>query len=182
MNDDPDSSSPDFPDIAVEVTVSAPNWRAHLPDAEDVAARAVRAALAGAGPAERSLEVSVLFADDAEVRRLNRDYRGQDKPTNVLSFPAEDETATGADAGPRLLGDIALAFDTVAREAAAEHKALADHATHLLVHGALHLLGFGHEREAEAQRMERLEIAILGRLGIADPYAEPAGAAPGVTP
>jgi probable rRNA maturation factor len=175
MNDDPDSSSPDFPDIAVEVTVAAPAWRARLADAESLAARAVRAALDGAGPAASPVEVSVLLTDDAEVRRLNRDYRGQDKPTNVLSFPAEDDTGSAPDAGPRLLGDIALALETVEREADAQGKALSDHVTHLLVHGTLHLLGFDHDREAEAARMERLETAILGGLGVADPYGEPVG-------
>ena len=102
------------------------------------------------------------------MRRLNRDYRGKDKPTNVLSFPRRRLLAGRL--GP-LLGDIVLAAETVAREAEDEGLALDDHLTHLIVHGFLHLLGYDHEDEAEAAVMEGLETAILGGLGIADPYA-----------
>jgi probable rRNA maturation factor len=112
-------------------------------------------------------EVSLVFTDDAHVRRLNRAYRGKDSATNVLSFPAP---ANNSAFGPPL-GDIALAAETVRREASAEGVTLGEHISHLLVHGFLHLVGYDHENEAEAAVMEGLETAILARLGIADPYA-----------
>lgn len=183
MSDDPDSSHADPPNAAVAVRVASRRWRLRLPDAPAILERAARAALAaapqGAGRAEgvagAAMEVSFLLTDDARMRRLNRDFRGQDKPTNVLAFPAEDEaTRTLPDgegaAAPRLLGDVALALETVEGEAAAQGKRLADHVCHLAVHGVLHLLGHDHLKRAEAARMERLETAILAGLGIADPY------------
>ncbi|HEX7970330.1 MAG TPA: rRNA maturation RNase YbeY, partial [Stellaceae bacterium] len=102
------------------------------------------------------------------VRALNRQWRGKDVPTNVLSFPALG--ATPPPGAPRLLGDVVLAFETVAAEAAAQDKPLADHLRHLVIHGVLHLLGFDHESDADAQRMEASEIAILAGLGVPDPY------------
>lgn len=114
-------------------------------------------------------ELSVVFTDDAAVRELNAGWRGKDKPTNVLSFPA---FSTSPDAPlPPMLGDIVLAAETVAREAALEGKPLANHITHLVVHGLLHLLGYDHETDAEAEEMEALERAALARLAIPDPYA-----------
>ena len=111
-------------------------------------------------------EISVLLCDDAAIRTLNRQWRGQDKPTNVLSFPTPDEAPSDTP-----LGDIAIAYETVAREAAEEGKLLDHHFIHLTVHGTLHLLGFDHETEAEAEEMEATERRILHTLGIADPYA-----------
>lgn len=136
------------------------------------AAGAARCAvLSGAtGPAE----IAITLSDDAEVRVLNRDWRGKDKPTNVLSFPGLEGAMANLlppDA-PRPLGDIILAFETCRGEAADQGKSLADHTRHLVVHGVLHLLGFDHEDEAEAEEMEALETAILAGLGIADPYRE----------
>jgi probable rRNA maturation factor len=165
-----------------EVTVEAPAWGLAVTDPEGVVGRAVRAALAAArlpGPAE----VSVLLADDARLRGLNRAWRGKDRPTNVLSFPALDGGAWPGlppGAGPVPLGDVAVALETVLREAAAEGKAPADHLAHLVVHGTLHLLGHDHEAgEAEALAMEALEVEALARIGVADPYREPAPAAGG---
>jgi probable rRNA maturation factor len=154
----------------IELAVEAEGWAA-LGDPEALARGAVEAALAVAGHAGEDLTLSLLLADDAAVRRLNRTFRGKDKPTNVLSFPA---SAPPGAPGPRSLGDIALAFETVAREAESEGKTLADHARHLIVHGTLHLLGYDHETDAEAERMEALEVKALARLGIADPYREAA--------
>lgn len=120
-----------------------------------------------------AFEAAIVLEDDAAMQALNRDFRGKDKPTNVLSFPA------GPIAGPahfperQSLGDIVLSVQTLEREAAALAVSPQDHATHLVVHGVLHLLGFDHESETEAARMETLESQILGRLGIADPYGEP---------
>ena len=131
----------------------------------------------GIGP----LEVSVVFTDDAEQRGLNRDYRHKDSATNVLSFPnMDDEPGPGPADLPRLLGDVVLARETVAREAAEQGKTLADHTAHLLVHGVLHLAGFDHQDDEEAAEMEALERRVLGELGIADPYA-PERAGPEVT-
>lgn len=141
---------------------------------------AVQAAVRGAGyghwlktPA-LMVEISIRLTDDAEVRELNRDYRGKDRPTNILSFPMLDQTGvTGlakAEAGDCLLGDMALAFETLIREAAEKNIPARDHFTHLIVHGTLHLLGHDHMEDEEAEAMESLETAILSRLGIADPY------------
>ena len=113
-------------------------------------------------------EVSLLLCDDARIREINRDWRGLDKPTNVLSFPAAPKEAL---AKSPMVGDIAVAFETVTREAQEEGKTFADHYAHMIVHGFLHLVGYDHESDAEAEEMEALEIRILGELGIADPYA-----------
>jgi probable rRNA maturation factor len=123
-----------------------------------------RVAGKGAGGPLAAAEVSVVLTDDASIRRLNREFRGIDKPTNVLSFPQAP--------GP-LLGDIVLAAETVAREAALAKKPLEAHITHLVMHGFFHLLGLDHDTEAEAEAMEALERAALQRMGIADPYRAP---------
>ncbi len=173
MTDDPDPSRSNSPDMEIAVRTLSPLWRAGLTDAPAIVERAARAALAGA-KVSGSIEVSFLLADDDRVRQLNRDFRGQDKPTNVLSFPAEDrdslDTPDEPGTGARLLGDVVLAFETLQREAAAQSKPLSDHLSHLSVHGVLHLLGYDHAVAAEADRMERLEAVILAGLGIADPY------------
>ena len=120
-------------------------------------------------------EISVVLSDDEHVRELNKHHRGMDKPTNVLSFPAaRTKTPSGA---PRILGDIVLALETVEREAAEESKPLENHISHLVVHGVLHLLGYDHEDDEEAEMMEERERQILTKLGIPDPYAERGAAA-----
>lgn len=134
-----------------------------------LAGRVVRAA-AGALALPGDAELSLLFTDDAQMRRLNAEWRGVDKPTNVLSFPGRASPQPGGGASP-LLGDIALAAETVRREADEAGLALEDHLAHLLVHGLLHLLGHDHLQADEAGRMEALEVDILRRLDIADPYA-----------
>ena len=151
--------------IAVEVMEEAPGWPRCV---ETLVRRAVEAALAVAleGPQE-PVEVSVLLGSDAMLQELNRSWRGKDAPTNVLSFPAPTHPRAP---GPRPLGDIALAPETVAREASAQGKSVADHLVHLVVHGTLHLLGHDHEDIAEAEAMEALEVAALARLDVADPY------------
>jgi probable rRNA maturation factor len=106
-------------------------------------------------------EVSVMLADDEALRALNRDYRAKDKPTNVLSFPQDDEV---------MLGDIALAFETLKREAEEQDKTFHDHFVHLFVHGMLHLLGYDHEEHDDQKEMEQQEIDILHNLAISDPY------------
>ena len=151
-----------------------------LPPAIDWADLAFRVAeaVAAAAPelANERLSASLLFADDAEVHTLNREWRAKDKPTNVLSFPMlerADLVALAADGPEELLGDIALALETCAREAADKGVALEAHAAHLIVHGLLHLAGHDHETSpGEAAAMEALEIKALARIGIADPYGD----------
>ena len=134
-----------------------------------LARRAIAAAMDSSGIAVPSDgEVSIVLCDDAFIQGLNKTWRGQDKPTNVLSFPAA-EVDGGADA---MLGDIVIAYETCAREAAADSISLADHLAHLVVHGFLHLLGYDHEDEDEAEAMEALEGRTLGALGIASPYED----------
>jgi probable rRNA maturation factor len=165
-----------MPRARVTVAMRSAAWGRALPRIEALARRVVAAVLAdrrvGLG---RPAEVSVVLADDAFVRKLNRDHRGKDKPTNVLSFPLGDPAAAHGvargRAAPLLLGDIVLAFRTIRREARAEGKRLDRHAAHLLVHGTLHLLGFDHVRAGAADVMEAHEIRILAGLGVPDPYA-----------
>ena len=173
MSDEPGSTS-----LEIAVSLHDAAWLDALADLEERARAAVSAALtqACAEPAGLGipivgvpLEVSLVFTDDAEQRVLNRDYRHKDSATNVLSFPNMDDDLVPA-GEPRLLGDVVLARETVAREAAEQGKSLADHTTHLLVHGVLHLLGHDHQDAEEAAAMEALERRILAGLGIADPY------------
>jgi probable rRNA maturation factor len=141
---------------------------------------ALAAAAAGAAAkvapelANPRLSASLLFTSDAEIHALNREWRQRDKATNVLSFPMlarEELLALGPDGPPELLGDVALAYETCAREAAERSVPLADHAAHLIVHGLLHLAGHDHETSAEdADAMETLETKALALLGVADPY------------
>ena len=158
-------------DIALEAEwPSPPAW-------EELALRAADAAAQVAPELANSrLSASLLFADDAEVRELNREWRGKDKPTNVLSFPMlerEDLLALSPDGPPELLGDIALALETCAREAGEKGVPLEHHAAHLIIHGLLHLAGYDHETGPDdAAAMEALEIKALALIGIADPYGD----------
>lgn len=137
-----------------------------IPGLTRLAEEAVAAALQGR---DMTGAVTLLFTTDAEMQELNRKWRGKDRPTNVLSFPAPGGMPVPAGETPPL-GDIALACQTVAREAAEQGKTVADHTSHLIVHGMLHLLGYDHEEDGEAEEMENEERMILARLGIADPY------------
>ena len=166
---DPDPSSSDK--IRIAVALLAPVWRTRLPAAEDLARRAGFAALDGAAGGfwnRDACEISVTLTDDAVVRRLNHRYRNIDRPTDVLSFSELD--SVGSAAGPVLLGEVVLAYETVSQAAAEQDKHLADHLSHLVVHGILHLLGYAHGTEAESTVMEGLETAVLAGLGIADPH------------
>lgn len=160
--------------VGIDVSVPCAAWREALPDAEGIARRAAEAAFAAAEDPHvgGAAEASLVLADDALVRGLNRDYRGLDAPTNVLSFASLDGAPQPAGDGPVALGDMVLAYETAAAEAAAEGKTLADHLSHLVVHAMLHLLGYDHGTDAQAESMERLEIRILSGLGVADPYAD----------
>ncbi len=161
----------------IDCDIVGGDWDADI-DWDVLAEQAVRAALSGAGAdfGRGMVEVSVRLTDDAEMQRLNNDYRGKDKPTNVLSFPMHDADvlAGWAEAGETdlLLGDLALGHETVVREAAEKGITVEAHVTHLLVHGTLHLLGHDHQNDVSAQAMEALETRILAGLGIDDPYVE----------
>jgi probable rRNA maturation factor len=164
-----------------EVLVVADGWRAE-PDAEAVIHRAIAAAaetVHAGSEAGRSganfgeAELAVMLTDDAGIRTLNNNWRGIDKPTNVLSFPALQPTGAGApDDAPRMLGDIAIAYETMRREADDEQKPFDHHLSHLAIHGFLHLIGYDHETDHDAEAMEGLEQEILAQLGIPDPYAD----------
>lgn len=154
------------PAITVDIRIEDRAWPAAVPDLRPMVRRAVRAALKAA-PVAGPVELAVTLTDDEAMRALNRTWRGKDKPTNVLSFPFADGAVAGA---PNHLGDVVLARQTVAAEAAAQGKSVADHLAHLVVHGILHLLGFDHETAREARTMEGREVAVLAGLGIADPY------------
>jgi len=151
--------------VEIDLLLEAGAWPPE-PELAAIARRAVDGVLAEIG-AKQSSELSLVFSDDAHVRTLNADWRGKDKSTNVLSFPA----FPGGPAGVRpMLGDVVLAAETVAAEALAEGKPLAHHISHLIVHGILHLIGYDHESDAEAEEMEELERRILAGLDIPDPY------------
>ena len=140
----------------ITLLVEDPNWRSH----RGLQARLKQAAEAARRAARLKGGFCILLADDKTLRRLNRDFRGKDKATNVLSFPATGDYA----------GDIAIAHGVTKAEAKAAGKKFADHATHLVVHGVLHLAGHDHERPKDAKVMEPLEVKILARLGVSDPY------------
>jgi probable rRNA maturation factor len=163
----------------VETVIEDARWEAF--GLEALAERAGRAALAGLGLPVAGFAISVMGCDDARIATLNADFRGKPQPTNVLSWPSDErgakiigEAPDLPDAGdaedPESLGDIAIAWETCAHEAEAQGKPMADHVTHLLVHGVLHLLGYDHNEEEDAALMEALEVQILASLGVSDPY------------
>ena len=155
-----------------EVLVVADAWQ-NEPDAEAVIQRAIAAAAEMADADTGEAELAVMLTDDSGIRTLNSNWRGIDKPTNVLSFPALPPTGpVGPDDAPRMLGDIAIAYETVRKEADDEQKPFDHHLSHLAVHGYLHLIGYDHENDADAEAMESLETEILAQLGIPDPYAD----------
>lgn len=154
--------------IHIDILIETGGW----PDEtalETLVRRAVEAAWSNLRLKPAESELSVVFTDDASIQELNAEWRGKDKPTNVLSFPAFPVRA-GEQPGP-MLGDIVIARETVEREAAEEGKPFADHLSHLVVHGFLHLLGYDHETDGEAEEMEGREREILHALAIPDPYA-----------
>jgi probable rRNA maturation factor len=155
-----------------EVLVVAGGWHAE-PAAEAVIHRAIATAAEVVNAGLGEAELAVMLTDDAGIRTLNSNWRGIDKPTNVLSFPALPPTgAGGPDDAPRMLGDIAIAYETTRKEADDEQKPFDHHLSHLAVHGFLHLIGYDHEKDEDAEAMEALEQEILAQLGIPDPYAD----------
>jgi probable rRNA maturation factor len=153
--------------MVVDVVTEDSRWADVAIDA--LALRASNAALARLGLDPDVIEVALLACDDARIATLNAEFRGKPAPTNVLSWPAENLSPGDPPSDPEI-GDIAIAFDTCAAEAEAAGKPLADHVTHLIVHGTLHLLGYDHIDDDDAALMEGLETEILGNLGLADPY------------
>ncbi len=154
--------------VALAISVPSGLWRG-LPRARALARETIAAAIAESGFSQPDgAEVSLCLADDARLQALNLRWRGVDKPTNVLSFPA---ALPGGFGEPVTLGDIVLADETLAREANELGAPLADHYRHLVAHGFLHLIGYDHGSDEEAERMEALESRIMARLGAADPYA-----------
>jgi len=165
-------------DLDIDVSITCPLWADALPGAAELSETAALAAfrISQADAAPRA-EASIVLADDDFVRGLNRDYRGRDEPTNVLSFPAsepDDEVRETLPGRPRLLGDIVVAYETTAAEASRQGKPLGDHLCHLVVHGMLHLLGHDHQTPVVAEAMEKLEIDTLAGLDIANPYEDDA--------
>jgi probable rRNA maturation factor len=169
----------DRPRLSIAISIEDSGWARVAPDAARVLRRAARDAFAqakaGGWKGSRiGHEISFVLTDDKRMRALNRVYRGKDKPTNVLSFAALDAGKLGSigpkAAMPWLLGDVVLASGVIAREAKAQRKTVQHHLSHLAVHGVLHLLGYDHECDRDAEAMEALEIAALSAMGIANPY------------
>jgi probable rRNA maturation factor len=160
--------SPADAGLDIDLSVEDGDWPAE-PALQAIVTEATGAALAELGLQKAQSELSLVFTDDAHIKQLNAEWRGKDKATNVLSFPAFPAFAKGK--LPPMLGDIVLAYETVRAESALEQKSFEHHLSHLVVHGFLHLLGYDHETEDEAEEMEALERRILARLAIADPYA-----------
>ncbi|MDX8350928.1 rRNA maturation RNase YbeY [Cognatiyoonia sp. IB215182] len=160
--------------MSVDIVIEDPRWA----DIEPLAQKATDAALERLGLEPSAFEISLLACDDARIAALNADFRGKPQATNVLSWPSEERAAIvdgemplpPSPGGDAELGDVAIAYDTCAREATEAGKPFADHTLHLLVHGTLHLLGFDHVRDRDATLMEGLETEILGKLGLSDPY------------
>lgn len=165
----------------VETTIEDPRWDGF--GLQVLAESAARAALSSLGIPPKGFEISLLGCDDTRIASLNTEFRGKLNPTNVLSWPSEDRAAATDGATPATpdadeLGDIAIAWDTCAQEAADQGKNMRDHVTHLLVHGVLHLLGYDHIRDKDAALMEAAEIRILASMGVSDPYEEGGGKPP----
>jgi probable rRNA maturation factor len=163
----------------VETMVEDARWEAF--GLAPLAERAARAALSGAGLPVEGFSISLMGCDDARIAALNADFRGKPQPTNVLSWPSDERGAEfagevpeppepGDPDDPESLGDIAISWETCAREAEVQGKPMADHVTHLIVHGVLHLLGYDHIEEEDAAVMEGLEVRVLASLGVSDPY------------
>ncbi len=154
--------------MIVSIEVENESWPS-LADFEDVVRQAVASALVAANEDVSGCEVSLLFTDDAAIAELNAEWRGKGSPTNVLSFPTAEDMPL-PEGEPRPLGDIVLAYGVISREAVEQGKTLRDHTVHLIVHGTLHLIGYDHETDDDAEEMERLETGILKGLGISNPY------------
>lgn len=171
----PNGFDPISRNVEIGIRVLAPAWKRERASIRRSVRRAAQAVLmhVEAELADRCAgraELTIVLTDDLEMRRLNRQYRGIDKPTNVLSFGDNLDMQGHVPGAPILLGDVVLAYETIAAEALAQGKSLTDHANHLVVHGVLHLLGHDHQTPRAAHAMEAIETGVLAGLGIADPY------------
>jgi probable rRNA maturation factor len=170
--DEGNSSEVEQPRTCTDVSIEDERWLT-IAEFSGLIPSLAGAALAGAGLAPEEHAVSIALMSDAEVRALNKAFRGKDAPTNVLSFPSAPAIRSLKNrSGPVFLGDVALAYETVTREASEQDKPVLHHAAHLVVHGVLHLAGFDHETGLDAARMEAAERQILGELGMPDPYGD----------
>lgn len=171
----------DAPEINHDILVEDDRWHESLPDHASLIAMSLDHIIrnidlfSGAGASKAEIETGITLTNDSRIQTLNRDYRGKDKPTNVLSFPQIDWTEENAVKNEPLimLGDIIVALETIEREAAEQDKRLQDHFIHMLIHSFLHLCGYDHENALDAQEMESLEIQILSEMGIKNPYQTP---------
>ena len=165
------SSKTELGILEIDVTVDCSHWSSALSEPVASAKKACEAVFQNVktGSSNKAAEVSILLTNDLMVRSLNNEYRNQDKSTNVLSFPT-DTKAMPITNFPILLGDIIVAFETSYNEAIIENKSLSDHLCHLIVHGMLHLLGFDHQVSSDADAMEDIEISVLHKLNVANPY------------
>ena len=154
--------------LSLTLVTESPSWKQQIPDIDELSQQVILSTLKVLNLSAKQIEVSVVLADDEFIRGYNRQYRSIDRATNVLSFSALDEAQVVNDNDN--LGDIMMAFTTVEREAGEQSKPFVHHYMHLLIHGVLHLLGYDHETDKEAEEMESLEIKILGQLGVSDPY------------
>jgi probable rRNA maturation factor len=157
--------------LRLALEIEDPRWLPALPNAAELIEQAIGLALADVKRGSQTIEVGVRLVDDGTIQALNRDWRGRDKPTNVLSFPLGDPGPVTDPDFPWLIGDIVMSFDTVLAESVRDGKLLDHHVVHLAIHATLHLIGHDHEDEAEATLMEAAEVNLLAGLGIPDPYA-----------
>ena len=167
-----EKKQPSAPLNEVNVMIEGKAWLSALPEAEVLAVQAAQAALQSEGWGRRRVVIDITLSDNAKVRKLNREWRGKDKPTNVLSFPLEEPEMDIPRGRARQLGDIILARKTLILESREQNKPLAHHFVHLIVHGVLHLLGYDHLTDDEADEMEAIEISVLSKMKIPNPYAE----------
>lgn len=162
--------------VSIDITYKCPLWESCGFDVEAAADSAIRATIESSPVAKvlknHPADISVVLGDDNFIRTLNREYRGKDKATNVLSFPQSDFSTPGAFSGPASLGDVILAYQTIERESRAQEKSFQNHFCHLVVHGTLHLMGYDHETPEEAEVMESLEIEILNSIDVENPYSD----------
>ncbi len=158
-------------DIEIDITLQDQRWNDAINDIDALIHKAVSKALHNHLNNFESAEISIVLADDPIIQELNKAYREKDMPTNVLSFPMTEHEELKSPSAPFcILGDIIISYDTISREAEEQHKKIADHFTHMLVHGCLHLLHYDHQDKDEAEAMEKLEIEILTQLGIKNSY------------